>query len=38
MKFNGSHNGMSKTKIPANGMDISEDVKFDNGAPTKVAA
>lgn len=38
MKFNGSHNGMGKQKIPANGMDISKNVKFDNGAPAKVAA
>ena len=33
MKFNGSHNGMGKTKIAANGMPNSGDVEFNNGAP-----
>ncbi|KAK4689118.1 catalase, partial [Tremellales sp. Uapishka_1] len=37
MTFNGSHNGMGKNgKIGANGIDITDDVVFDNGAPQRV--
>ncbi|KAK8869468.1 hypothetical protein IAR55_000032 [Kwoniella newhampshirensis] len=33
MTFNGTHNGMGKKKIAANGMPVDGEVVFDNGAP-----